>query len=103
MWCTPATWLKSGLSAVAVSEFTKNQSRKLLGNGTPSSADTANRVPNNIKIPAKPKATANLLNISVPPHWLVHVARATASVQKRKDRAGTVLHCLPPGLKELLF
>src|SRR5579871_4659624 len=89
MWCTPATWLKSGLSAVAVSEFTKNQSRKPLGNGTPSSADPAERVPNNIKIPARPKATANLLSISVPLHCLVHVASHREGTET-KDRGGTV-------------
>src|ERR1700733_10501755 len=89
MWCTPATWPRSGLFAVAVSEFTKNQSRKPLGNGAPSSADTANRVPNNIKIPANPKATANLLNISLPRHSLVHVA-SHRECTETKDRAGTV-------------
>src|SRR5580698_8264728 len=72
MMCIPSTWPKTGLSFPAVIEFTTNQSRNPLGKRAPSSADVAERVPNNVEMTARPTRTpVSLYNIDATPLcWL---------------------------------
>jgi hypothetical protein len=63
--CRPSTPPKTGLSFVAVIEFTTNQSRNPFGNGTPSSADTGEGAANVVKITARPRTPASLHSIGL--------------------------------------
>jgi hypothetical protein len=69
MWimCIPSTPPKTGLSFVALIEFTTNQSRNPSGNGTPSSADVAEGAAKNVKIATRPRTPASLHSVGAPP------------------------------------
>src|SRR6266478_3657643 len=56
----PPIWPKIGLSLVTFMEFTANQSRNPVGNGTSSPADIVEIAPNEIKIPTTPEMRQSL-------------------------------------------